>query len=115
LAASLGGQGKHSAHQERMKATVSWKLDKETFVFSSLVWFSTITLLSLPGKCPQTQQKTLCFFCGGWTGLLQPPTPDTLCQSPAESAWTDPHGFTQTVAVDGGSAPALISAGCMFS
>ena len=86
MAASLGGQGKHSAHQERMKATVSWKLDKETFVFSSLTRFSIVTLLSLPGKCPQTQQRTLCFCLGGCTGL-QSPTPDTLNQSPAGSTW----------------------------
>lgn len=87
MPASLGGQGKHSAHQERMKATVSWKLDKETFVFSSLVWVSIVTLLSLPGKCPQTQRRTLCFCLGRCTGLLQSPTPDTLNQSPAGSTW----------------------------
>lgn len=70
-----------------MKATVSWKLDKETFVFSSLVWFSIVTLLSLPRKCPQTQRRTLCFCLGRCTGLLQSPTPDTLNQSPAGSTW----------------------------
>lgn len=87
LAASLGGQGKHSAHQERMKATVSWKLDKEIFVFSSLVWFNIVTLLSLPGKCSQPQQRTLCFCLGGCAGLPPSPTPDTLNQSPAGSTW----------------------------
>lgn len=87
MAASLGGQGKHSAHRERMEATVSWKLDKGTFVFSSLVWFSVVTLLSLPGKCPQTQQRTLCFFLGSCTGLLQSPTRDILNQSPDGSTW----------------------------
>lgn len=87
LAASLGGQGKHYAHQERVKATVSWKIDKETFVFSTLVWFSIVALLSLPGTRFQTQQRTLCFCLGGCTGLLHSPTPDTLNQSPAGSTW----------------------------